>query len=62
MPNGTGYEGDNLYMNNSGERLLLRGGNWNYAASAGVFISNLGFPRTSSGSGLGFRSAFYGDL
>ena len=62
MPNGTGYEGDYFYMNNSGERLLFRGGDWYHAALAGVFYSNLDGPRTYSHSAVGFRSAFYGDL
>lgn len=62
FPNGTGYEGDNFYMNNSGERLPIRGGDWYHGARAGVFVSNLDDPRSSSYSNLGFRSAFYGDL
>lgn len=61
MPSGTGYEGDGFYMNNSGERLLFRGGRWSYAALAGVFISALDGPRAASGSAFGFRSAFYGE-
>lgn len=62
FPNGTGYEGDNFYMNNTGERLPFRGGGWYHGASAGVFYSGLNGPRSDSGSSLGFRSAFYGDL
>lgn len=62
FPNGTGYEDDNFYMNNSGERLPFRGGSWYHGASAGVFYSTLNHPRSYSYSGIGFRSAFYGDL
>lgn len=61
-PNGTGYEGDYFYLNTSGERLLLRGGIWGSAGDAGVFSSHLHFPRSSSYSHVGFRSAFYGTL
>ena len=62
MPNGTGYEGDYFYLNNSGERLPLRGGDWYDGASAGVLFTNLGAPRSDSNSRVGFRSAFYGEL
>lgn len=62
FPNGTGYEGDNFYMNNSGERLPFRGGGWGDGAAAGVFSSRLGNPRSASYSFVGFRSAFYGDM
>ena len=62
FPNGTGYEGDHFYMNNSGERLPLRGGGWGIGANAGVFYSYLYDPRSYSNSYIGFRSAFYGDL
>ena len=62
FPNGTGYEGDNFYMNNSGERLPFRGGAWISGAAAGVFFSGLSGPRSFSDGGIGFRSAFYGDL
>lgn len=62
FPNGTGYEGDHFYMNNSGERLPIRGGNWSIGANAGVFSSHLADPRSGSNSNVGFRSAFYGDL
>ena len=62
MPNGTGYGGDGFYMNNSGERLLFRGGGWLPGATAGVFCSYLNNPRSSANGHFGFRSAFYGTL
>ena len=60
FPNGTGFGGDGFYMNNSGERLLFRGGHWYSGADAGVFFSNLSSPRSHSNGHFGFRSAFYG--
>ena len=62
MPNGTGYEGDYFYMNNSGERLPIRGGAWHDGANAGVFCTYLTYPRSYSNFSVGFRSAFYGEL
>lgn len=62
MPNGTGYEGDYFYMNNSGERLPVRGGYWTDYAGAGVFSANVNYPRSNSYRNVGFRSAFYGEL
>lgn len=59
FPNGTGYEGDNVWMNNSGERLPVRGGGWNYGASTGVFALALVNPRSHVDGDVGFRSAFY---
>lgn len=38
-------------------RLPYRGGNWNNAASAGVFALNLNNPRSNSNDNIGFRSA-----
>lgn len=55
---GGDYGGDGHYMNNSGERLPLCGGYWSGTSSAGVFFVNLNNPRSSSGAGIGFRSAY----
>ena len=55
---GGDYGGDGHYMNNSGERLPLCGGNWLSTSSAGVFRVSLDNPRSSSGTGIGFRSAY----
>lgn len=57
-PNETGYESDNVWMNNSGERLPFRGGSFLYSASAGVFACYLSSARYSSNSGIGFRAAY----
>lgn len=54
------YEGDYFWANNAqAERFAYRGGNWFNGADAGVFSSGLYFPRTDTGTALGFRSAFY---
>lgn len=55
---GGDYGGDGHYMNNSGERLPICGGNWGSASSAGVFGVNLGSPRSYSNTSIGFRSAY----
>ena len=55
---GGDYGGDGHYMNNSGERLPVCGGSWNYASSAGVFGVNLYYPRSGSYTDFGFRSAY----
>ena len=55
---GGDYGGDGHYMNNSGERLPFCGGYWNNASNAGVFYVNLHHPRSGSGTGIGFRSAY----
>ena len=52
------YGGDYHYMNVAGERLPLCGGYWPYTSNAGVFSVSLNYPRSSSGSSIGFRSAF----
>jgi hypothetical protein len=58
-----GYEGDYLWANNAAdERFPFRGGRWAYGADAGVFLLYLGNPRSHSNGGIGFRSAFYGEL
>lgn len=55
---GGDYGGDGHYMNNSGERLPFCGGYWNNSSNAGVFYVSLYNPRSSSGAGIGFRSAY----
>lgn len=55
---GGDYGGDGHYMNNSGERLPICGGNWYYTSSAGVFGVYLDSPRSYSGASFGFRSAY----
>lgn len=55
---GGDYGGDGHYMNNSGERLPLCGGDWRSASYAGVFRVNLSDPRSNSFTYIGFRSAY----
>lgn len=55
---GGDYGGDGHYMNNSGERLPICGGDWNNPSNAGVFDVNLNLPRSDSNSYIGFRSAY----
>lgn len=55
---GGDYGGDGHYMNNSGERLPICGGSWYNTSSAGVFRVYLNYPRSDSGAGIGFRSAY----
>lgn len=55
---GGDYGGDYHWLNTTGERLPLCGGWWNNTSSAGVFGVDLNYPRSDSGGGLGFRSAF----
>ena len=57
-PNETGYESDNVWMNNSGERLPLRGGSFYGSASAGVFALSLSYPRAGGCFYIGFRAAY----
>ena len=58
-PDGTGYDGDNVWINNSGERLPFRGGLWSNSADAGVFALHLSYARTRAYINVGFRAAFY---
>ena len=54
----TTYGGDQFYVNNGeDERCLSRGGGWGHGASAGVFNSDLGNPRSDSYASIGGRSA-----
>lgn len=55
---GGDYGGDGHYMNNSGERLPVCGGSWGNPSNAGVFLVDLSSPRSDSGTGVGFRSAY----
>lgn len=59
FPDGTGYNGDNVWMRNIGERLPYRGANWHYGSSAGVCALVLNDARSYSVPKVGFRSAFY---
>lgn len=53
------YGGDYFYFNNGAEeRCPLRGGSWGYGGSAGVFLLNLGSPRSNSRWDIGGRCAF----
>ena len=56
----TGFESDRLYANNAqAERLFPCGGSWNNGVNAGVFASSGGSARSTSGTNIGFRSAYY---
>lgn len=58
-----GYDGDYFYLNNgASERFPGRGGHWGNGAGAGVVCTYLGSPRSHVHGGLGFRSAYYGEL
>jgi hypothetical protein len=48
IPFTTGLGGDYIYARNYGERIPLRGGGWNDAASAGLFALYLSFARGSA--------------
>jgi hypothetical protein len=61
FPNDTtaaNYTSDNVWATMAGERLPLRGGPWNFGASAGVFALALGGVRTNVSTDVGFRAAF----
>lgn len=59
----SGYEGDYFYVNNTAaERFPIRGGHWGDGAYAGVFATYLSHSRAYVYGGVGFRSAFYGEL
>jgi hypothetical protein len=58
FPDGIGYNGDNVWVRNYGERLPLRGGYWDHDSEAGVFSLDLNDPRSNSYNSIGFRSAF----
>lgn len=52
------YGGDYFYITVTGELVAIRGGDWSYSSSAGVFSLNLYSARSDSSRDLGFRSAF----
>ena len=59
MPVDSGdHGGDSIYMDNHGECLGFRGGNWGYTSNAGVFLLNSKNLRSTGSYGVGFRSAF----
>lgn len=48
------------YMDSTdGEYFPIRGGDWSNGAIAGVFYTNLSYPRSYVSSGVGFRSAYF---
>ena len=52
------FNGDGLWLNLTIESLPLRGGNWYYAALAGVFALNLNNARSFTSTFFGARPAF----
>lgn len=54
----SGLGGDKYSGDVTGERLPIRGGNWNYGAGAGVSALDLYNGRGDAGSGIGARPAF----
>ena len=53
-----GYEGtDYFWLDTDGERIVIRGGSWNYGASAGVFSFHGHASRAHVYWNVGFRSA-----
>jgi len=53
-----GLGGDHFFINDSGERLPFRGGDWSNAGRAGVFALYLTYPRSRSLTSFGARPAF----
>lgn len=57
----TGSHGlDAIEVRNYGTRIAFRGGAWHGSSPAGVFYLSLNYPRTTTNSSVGFRSAFVG--
>lgn len=54
----TGLGGDGFWLTPTGERLPVRGGDWNNGALGGVFALDLRYPRSSSLTHVGARPAF----
>ncbi|MEK3645808.1 SUMF1/EgtB/PvdO family nonheme iron enzyme [Aeribacillus sp. FSL M8-0235] len=52
------HGGDGIWVRNYGERVALRGGNWDIGAGAGVFALFLRNARSNSYHDIGFRSAY----
>lgn len=48
-----------LYVNNDGERLPIRGGDWGFTSNAGPAALHLNHARSNSNNGIGSRSAFF---
>jgi len=60
---GVTYGNGTVYMrNHEAERLPSRGGGFSSTANAGLPAMGLDYPRSFSGSGVGFRAAFYETL
>ena len=55
----SGYEGDHVWFNTDGERVLQRGGNWSTGVRAGLFFSSGTGARSGSAASIGFRAAYY---
>ena len=58
FPTDSNLNGDGLWVRNYGERLPFLGGSYWDGSGAGVFAMYLNYPRSHSGTRLGFRSAF----
>ncbi len=58
FPFTTGLNGDNLWLNLSGEFVPRRGGSWLYGSLAGLFSLYLSSARSAADSSVGFRLAF----
>ncbi len=54
----TGYGNDQIWMRCHGERLPIRGSAFHNTSDSGPSALSLAYPRSSSGAGIGFRSAF----
>jgi len=52
------YGNDGFWFDAADERLAVRGGSWNYGATAGVFALDLRNVRAYTSSYIGFRPAF----
>ena len=57
-PAASGLGGDVFYLDVTGERLSIRGGSWDGAATSGVFALLLNYPRSLVDAPLGSRPAF----
>ncbi|SUD59831.1 Uncharacterised protein [Ectopseudomonas oleovorans] len=58
FPDASRADGDGLWLDLTGERLPIRGGNWSNGAYAGVRALNLFYARSLVSSSLGARPAF----
>ena len=54
----TGLGGDGFWLDVTGERLPIRGGNWYHAAPGGVFALSLSVARSNAHTSFGSRPAF----